>query len=179
MHHLVLHFYLSLFILENTCMLRFSTKAGAVLLALSLITFACNQKNEETAKETKDAPGLIGTWKLVSATLIEKGDTTVTDYTQKASFIKIINDTHFAFLQHDLAKGKDSTASFSAGGGSYTLKDSTYTEHLEYCSAREWEGNDFTFTVRIKGDSLVQTGLEKIESQGINRLNTETYVRVQ
>lgn len=123
---------------------------------------------------------LVGTWKLVRGTLIEKGDTTVTDYLQNTSFIKIINDTHFAFLQHDLRNGKDSAAAvFVAGGGRYSLKDNTYTEHLEYCNAREWEGHDFSFTVTIKGDTLTQSGIEKVESAGVNRQNIETYIRVK
>jgi hypothetical protein len=114
----------------------------------------------------------------VKGTLIEKGDTTVTNYTQNTSFIKIINDTHFAFLQHDLNKGKDS-AVFVSGGGRYSLRDSLYTEHLEYCSARDWEGNDFAFTIALKGDTLMQSGMEKVESTGINRLNIEKYVKVK
>ncbi len=121
---------------------------------------------------------MVGTWKLLTGTLIEKNDTTVTDYTHHTSFIKIINSDHFAFLQHDLTKGKDS-ATFSAGGGSYTLKDSSYTEHLEYCNAREWEGNDFPFTITIVGDTLVQRGIEKVESAGVDRLNIERYVRLK
>jgi len=80
-------------------------------------------------------------------------------------------------LQHDLNKGKDSTAVFAAGGGSYTIKDSLYTEQLEYCSARNWEGNDFPFTVQIKNDTLIQSGVEKVESAGVNRINIEKYVR--
>jgi hypothetical protein len=120
-----------------------------------------------------------GTWKLQSGTLIENGDTTVTDYTQKRSFIKIINNSHFAFLQHDLQQGKDSSASFSAGGGSYTLKGNSYTEHLEYCNDRNWEGHDFTFTLTLSGDTLIQQGIEKIESAGVNRLNIEKYIRVK
>ena len=122
---------------------------------------------------------IAGTWQLISGTLIEKGDTTTTDYTKNKSFIKIINATHFAFLQHDLSKGKNADSSFSSGGGHYTLKDSSYTEHLEYCNDRQWEGNDFSFTVTIKNDTLVQTGIEKVESAGINRLNTEKYVRLK
>ena len=136
------------------------------------------------AKETKTEDDtklpLVGTWKLLSGTLIEKGDTTITDYTKGLSFIKIINDTHFSFTNHDLTHGKDSTtAAFSAGAGTYTLKDNTYTEHLEYCNAREWEGHDFSFTIEIKNDTLIQKGIEKIESQGIERLNIEKYVRVK
>lgn len=120
---------------------------------------------------------IIGTWKLIKGMLIEKGDTTITDYTQNTSFIKIINATHFAFLQHDLTN-KDSATGFAAGGGKYSLQDSVYTEHLEYCSARNWEGNDFPFTIHIHNDTLVQSGIEKVESSGINRMNIETYVRL-
>ena len=121
---------------------------------------------------------ITGTWQLISGKLIEKGDTTVTDYTKQLSFIKVINDTHFSFLQHDVNGGRDSTASFAAGGGSYTLEDSSYTEHLAYCSDRNWEGHDFRFTVTIHAATLVQKGLEKIDSAGINRMNIETYIRV-
>lgn len=123
---------------------------------------------------------IIGTWKLLSGSLIEKGVTTITDYTGNKQFIKIINDTHFAFMSHDLNKGKNSaTALFSAGGGKYSIKDSIYTEHLEYCSDRQWENNDFQFTVTIKNDTLIQQGVEKIEGTNINRLNIEKYVRLK
>ncbi|GAO41431.1 hypothetical protein FPE01S_01_04430 [Flavihumibacter petaseus NBRC 106054] len=119
-----------------------------------------------------------GTWKLVSGTVVEKGKSTTTQYTGDKSFIKVINATHFAFMGHDLSKGKDSaTAMYSSGGGTYQLKGDQYTEHLEYCNAREWEGHDFTFTLRVTKDSLIQTGVEKIENLGIERLNVEKYVR--
>src|SRR5580693_4612847 len=88
---------------------------------------------------------LTGTWQLISGTLIEKNDTVVTDYMKNKKFIKIINTTHFAFLSHDLSKGKDSAAFFSAGGGTYSLDGDSYTEHLEFCNDRAWEHNDFQF----------------------------------
>jgi hypothetical protein len=120
-----------------------------------------------------------GTWKLLTGTVIENGDTTITDYTHDVSFIKIINATHFSFLQHDLKKGKDSAAVFVAGGGRYSFNNNNYTEHLEYCSAREWEGNDFSFSVSFNGDTLIQQGIEKVEKAGVNRINTEKYTRVK
>jgi hypothetical protein len=150
-------------------------------ISLSIITMllvACN--TAVTNNETKQTTIPIqGTWKLLTGTLIEKGDTTVTDYTKGQEFIKIINDTHFAFLSHDLNKGKDSNASYSSGGGDYTLNDSSYTEHLVYCSDRQWEGNSFQFTIAINNDTLIQQGLEKIDSIGVNRLNIEKYIRVK
>ena len=102
----------------------------------------------------------------------------MTDYTRAEQMIKIINDSHFAFLRHDLNKGQDSLATFVAGGGPYTLEGNRYTEHLEYCSAREWEGTAFEFTVAIEGDTLVQQGIEKVESIGVERYNIEKYVRI-
>ena len=151
-------------------------KTAFVLFGTFLIS--CGGKNEEKKLTPMPKP-IIGTWQLLSGTLIEKGDTTVTDYTQNVSFIKIINDTHFAFLQHDLKKGKDSAAVFVAGGGAYSLTDSLYTEHLQYCSAREWEGHDFTFTITIRNDTLIQHGMEKVESAGVNRINIEKYIKVK
>ena len=142
------------------------------LIFLSTILSCTEQSKKEP--ETSDAINLKGTWKLLTGTLIEKGDTTVTDYTKDRSFIKIINDSHFAFLSHTLRKD---TADFTAGGGSYTLAGNKYTEHLEYCNAKEWEGQDFSFTVTITNDTLVQSGVEKIEAQGIDRINIEKYIR--
>lgn len=146
------------------------------LFAAALLT-ACTNKSAQD-RPTSTQMSVVGTWRLLSGTLIEKGDTTVTNYTSKTPFIKIINDTHFAFLLHDLTNGKDS-AVYSSGGGRYDLVDSAYTEHLAYCSDRQWEGNDFRFTVTIRNDTLTQTGVENVESAGVNRINTERYVRMK
>ncbi|MEJ7586406.1 MAG: hypothetical protein WKI04_02470 [Ferruginibacter sp.] len=146
------------------------------LTIIFLLLCGCTNNTKPAGEDTLP---LTGTWQLISGTTIEKGDTTITYYSKDLSFIKIINETHFAFLMHDLKKGKDSTAAFGAGGGIYTLKDSTYTEHLEYCSDREWENNDFTFTVSLQNDTLIQSGVEKVERAGIERVNIEKYTRVK
>jgi len=148
------------------------------LVSIPVILFSCNSSSE--TRETASAKKPIeGTWRLLTGTLIEKGDTVVTDYTKGKSFIKIINDDHFAFLTHDLGKGKNADSMFVAGGGGYSFRDSSYTEHLEYCNDRQWEGNDFSFTVTIYNDTLLQKGIEKIDSIGVNRLNIEKYVRLK
>ncbi len=140
------------------------------IILFSFILISCENQ--------KSTLPIAGTWQLISGTLIEKNDTTVTDYTKNKRFIKIINNSHFAFLGHDLNKGKDSTAFFSSGGGTYSLDGNTYTEHLEFCSDRVWEHNSFPFTISMNNDTLVQRGIEKVDSAGINRLNIEKYVRV-
>jgi hypothetical protein len=148
-----------------------------LFLAFALVILASSCQNQTNNKPI--GTPIEGTWKLLTGTIIEKGDTTITNYTGDLSMIKIINATHFSFLNHDLKKGTDSTAVFSAGGGRYTLSGDQYTEYLEYCSYREWEGNTFPFTLTIAGDTLIQHGVEKIEDLGVERLNVEKYIRVR
>ncbi len=138
---------------------------------------SCADTNTE---QEKPASTIKGTWELFSGTTIEKDDTVVADYTKDQQMIKIINDTHFSFLRHDLNKGKDSSnAIYSSGGGRYSLAGDQYTEYLDYCDYREWEGHVFNFTVAIKNDTLIQRGVEKIEKAGIDRLIIEKYIRVK
>lgn len=149
------------------------------LLSCLLVTAAlaaCTPPQKATSPETE--LNLTGTWKLISGATIRGADTTIVDYTQGQSFIKIINQSHFSFFRHDLNKGQDSTAVFSAGAGSYTLVGNTYKEHLEYFSLREWEGHDFEFTVSIEQDTLIQTGVEKIVELGVDQMIVEKYVRL-
>lgn len=147
------------------------------LFLLIILCCACNQPGKQTKQaEQSTASKYTGTWQLLTGTLIEKGDTTVTDYTKDKEFIKIITPTHFSFLSHTLRKD---TTDFSAGGGRCILNGNNYSELLDFCNAKEWEGHRFDFTVSLQGDTLVQQGIEKIEAQKINRLNIERYVRVK
>lgn len=131
------------------------------------------------SSETPSSVAITGTWRLVSGATITGKDSTITDYTKGLSMIKIINDSHFAFLKHDVNSPKDSSNHFDGGGGSYTLEGNKYTEHLDYYSDRGWEGKSFTFTVSISNDTLVQSGREKVEGEGIDREIIEKYVRVK
>jgi|SRR5450432_63215 len=150
-------------------------RTGSVWLFCILLSCVTKQND---VKPTLSANPMIGTWELVSGSTIQGKDTTTTDYTKNRKFLKIIDSTHFAFVGHDLNKGKDSLAAFyTSGAGTYSLSDSVYTEHLQFCSDRAWEGNDFTFTIVIRNDSLTQTGIEKVEKINVNRLNIERYVR--
>jgi len=156
--------------INSTTMPRFY-----VILFLIITVISCKNENEPQPIETKQ--NLVGTWRLISGLTIKGKDTAFTDYTQNQEMIKIINQTHFAFLRHDLNNGKDSLALYSAGGGTYDLDGSTYTEHLGFLNFREWEGHDFTFEITLKGDSLIQTGIERIEDLGIDQKIIETYIR--
>ena len=147
-------------------------------LALSIFLFtalSCTEKPKAAA-----TLHVTGTWQLLSETKITNTDTTFTASGKDQQMIKILNETHFSFLKHDLNKGKDSaTATFVAGGGRYTLKGNEYTEELDYCNAREWEGHRFAFTLLLQQDTLIQSGREKIEGTDIDRVIIEKYARVK
>jgi hypothetical protein len=149
------------------------------LTVLSIaITFllSCNTK---TKNDDQSSIHLNGTWKLVSGVTITKGVSSFAQYPKNQEMIKIINDTHFAFLNHRVNTPKDSVNHFDAGGGSYTLVGDQYTEHLDYYSDKNWEGKAFKFTVTIKNDTLVQTGIEKVEKEGIERTIIEKYLKIK
>ena len=150
---------------------KMNVEIALILMVIILSVSACNTKQTRLP--------IDGTWELISATTTEK-DTTFSTFDPKHKMIKIINSTHFAFLNHDLSTGKDSSrTSFTAGGGKYTLADSVYTENLEYYIDKEWENNKFQFVVNIKDDTLIQKGIEKVDKLGVDRVIIEKYKRVK
>jgi hypothetical protein len=144
-------------------------KYNLLLLPALCLFYACKPQPEGLR--------LNGTWRLLTHTTITKGVSEVTDYTKGAKFLKIINDSHFAFLNHDLNPVKDSSNHFDAGGGSYSLNGDRYTEHLDFYKDHNWEGKPFTFTVSIANDTLTQRGREKVEKENIDQEIIEKYVR--
>ena len=166
--------------LNSLILLLTKTKNVKKPIAFSLIASALLSCNTNTSAPAEQVNSIIGTWVLISATTILKEDTSVTDYTKDQQMIKIINDTHFSFLRHDLNKGKDSAKDiYSSGGGRYLLAGDQYTEYLDYCNDRKWEGHTFNFTVTLMKDTLIQNGVEKIENLGIERLIIEKYIRMK
>jgi hypothetical protein len=147
------------------------------LIILAIIS-SCAEKKEAGHKDLK------GSWQLFYASSSTKDTTMVTDLSH-IKMIKILNDTHFAFMQHILKDDADTLAvrsnEFGGGGGTYTLIGNAYKEHLEFCSAAGYEGKDFDFTIEVRGDTLIQTGEEKLKDLGIGEENlklVEKYVRI-
>ncbi len=141
-----------------------------------LVTLSSCQNDINSTNDTLKKESIIGTWKLLSGSIIEGKDTTITDYTINVELIKIINESHFAFMKHDL--NEDSLKVFVSGGGRSIINGTTYTEYLDFCNYREWENNIFNFEFSVLNDTLITTGIEKIEALNINRLNIEKYIRL-
>ena len=134
---------------------------------------------QDYADSGKTDSSILGTWQLLTVLTIEGADSLLNDYTQGVKGIKMFNETHFAFFQHDLNQGKEKDSLYVSGGGPYTYKDGVYTEHLEYCNFRVYENNSFEFELFVTGDTLVQKGTEELAEAGVNKYIIETYVRVK
>lgn len=141
---------------------------GAVLL----FCISCQKSTNEST--------LNGTYLLIEGTTIKGTDTVyVKADSSKTEMIKIFNNRNFAFFNHDVSKGVDSTALFVSGAGTYTLDGGKYIENLEYCSFRPWEGKQFEFTMEVKGDTLIQQGVEDIPELGVKQYIIEKYLRLK
>ena len=137
---------------------------------------ACTNEND---KKNEIAAQLPGSWRLLSAITVENGQKKISDYTKDQEMIKVINGSHFSFLKHDFKLNKEGKNNFDAGGGRYQLIGDDYTEFLDFYNDKNWEGKSFNFKIRIDKDTLIQTGVEKVESAGVDRTITEKYVKIK
>lgn len=91
---------------------------------------------------------LDGAWELVSGQPLPEGTRDV----------KILADGHFMFTAYDIGTGKP----LYMAGGTYTLDGTDYVEHMSFGSekmeAAGLIGKDHSFTVKIEGETLKQTG---------------------
>lgn len=152
----------------------------AAIGIMAFILASCGEK--KTTEAATAALPLTGTWKLAYSKLIKDGDTSTTYPVsgKQDEMIKMFNGSHFSFFKHDLSKGADTAAAnFSAGAGTYTLTGDKYEEHLQYCSFRGWEDKHFTFTLTLQNDTLIQRGIEKIDSLNVNHEIVEAYTRLR
>jgi len=67
---------------------------------------------------------------------------------------------------------------FYSGAGTYWLDETTYTEVLQFIGSTDWRDHTFDFQVEIKGDTLIQKGVEEIRQNEIKREIVEKYVRI-
>ncbi|WP_421939263.1 hypothetical protein [Pedobacter sp.] len=144
-----------------------------LFLGCATVFLSCSRQTEDSSTKIK------GSWQLLSATTNDKGKLTVTDFTKDQRMIKIINDTHFSFLRHNLSAQAVAAERFDAGGGRYNVKGDEYTEFLDFFKDKNWEGKTFVFKVHFDGDTLIQTGVEKVPEAGVDRIITEKYLRIK
>lgn len=133
-----------------------------------MVSCNCNIKTTTLDKSIE------GTWKLFYGS-IEENDTLEIRDVSKSDFIKIINNSHFAFFN----QVKGSSKSFYGGAGTYVLNNGSYEESLDFIKNTDIRSHKFPFTIEIKGDTLIQYGHEKVKAANIDRYIIEKYVRIK
>lgn len=150
-------------------------KTGVIIGFATLIAINCSQNTNKHQLKEK----LIGTWNLISSETHIK-DSVINENLDGKKMIKIITDSHFAFLYHDLKQGKDSTTNtFVSGGGTCSFTDTSYTENLDYCNYREWEGLKVNFKVMLSNDTLTLQGKESKSDIEVNQYIIEKYTKLK
>lgn len=140
-----------------------------VLVLLLIVSCNCHTNSVVDVQDTS----IEGTWKLFYGS-IEQNDSLEIKDVSKSDFIKIINDSHFAFFN----QVKGSAENFYGGAGTYTLDGNIYIESLNYIRNTDLRSHKFPFTIELKGDTLIQHGHEKVEAAQIDRYIVEKYLRV-
>ncbi|SNZ00884.1 hypothetical protein [Flagellimonas pacifica] len=147
-----------------------------ILILLVVIGLSCKDKTgarSQNIKTEKPTQKIVGTWKLVYGEIREKDSVQIKDLSE-VDFIKIINEDHFAFFNQP----KNGGEGFYGGGGTYTLEENNYTEVLDYVAVDEVRGHEFPFHIEIKGDTLIQSGIEDVPDAGIKRHIVEKYIKI-
>ncbi|BAO75504.1 hypothetical protein WPG_1274 [Winogradskyella sp. PG-2] len=130
-----------------------------------MFCFSC--KNEKTKSDIE------GTWKMIYAET-KQGDSVDIKDLSSTDFIKIINASHFAFINQDY----NSVENFYSGGGTYKYQDGQYVETLNFTSVEPIRNHEFPFTIKIIRDTLIQKGLEEVKAADIKREIIEKYIKV-
>ncbi|EDP72786.1 hypothetical protein FBALC1_16832 [Flavobacteriales bacterium ALC-1] len=136
-----------------------------VVLVVLIICTSC--KNEETKNDIE------GTWKMIYAET-KQGDSIEIKDLSNTDFIKIINASHFVFINQDYSNVEN----FYSGGGTYKYQGKKYVETLGFTSVELIRNHEFPFTIKISGDTLIQKGLEEVKAAGIKREIIEKYIKI-
>lgn len=151
-------------------------KKNIFFLALWVVSIACTEKKEikQVAQLEKEHTNIIGTWKLFYGE-VKQNDTVQVKDVSNTDFIKIINKTHFAFFNQK----NGTNESFYGGAGTYSLDGNNYKEKLSHIGVDAIRGHEFSFTIEIKGDTLIQYGLEEVKQANSKRVIIEKYSRIK
>ena len=134
------------------------TYSRATLVVLLLCAFvACSIAQQKVNIE--------GVWQALSQKMDGKETLTA------GKDVKYITAKHWIWVYQDKGKclsllakktQRDSIAAyydaFGAGAGTYKLVGNTYTETIEYFSDPSYVGLSISFTVKVEGDKLYQSG---------------------
>ncbi len=112
-----------------------------------------------------------GTWELISGKYLAPDTTYLFPVTDYHRHILMINRTYYVWIRQDTSRQEAN----GYGGGKYTVEGDNYTEHIEFFFTPNCIGKSVTFTMKVKGDTLVQTGTWPAKRFGIGLYDLELY----
>lgn len=121
---------------------------------LAGLTLAVSLTLGVTARRPEPAPGVVGTWRLVSAKVNGKA----VEVSAGTTVLKHLTPTDFVFVYYN-----EQGLITVAGGGRYTLTGNRYEESVEYGVGEgmaPYIGKTEVFTLRIDGDRWYHSGTE-------------------
>jgi len=143
-----------------------------LLLFPALLVFSgCTSQDREVNE-------LEGVWKLVQGTMISPDTTTVVTENELL-MMKIITKSHYFFVEMAPERpvftegGSDAellaaAKTFFAGGGTYTLDEDKYTEHIKFFFTPNFVNTSIAFDYEMQGkDRWVQTGIFPTKAVGL------------
>jgi hypothetical protein len=127
-----------------------ATIVSIVFLAIALLTVSASSGEKSQKKMTS----IEGTWELVSYKYGSSSSGFI-DVNDNVRRIKVINETHFIWVQYDTISGKV----VRSAGGTYTIKGDAYSEFLEFGLAMEpYIKQSHNYTVKVEGDLQFLSG---------------------
>jgi hypothetical protein len=122
----------------------------ALLIAL-MVAFGTRAQPESTTNTGSH----LGTWQLASYKYGEAKEG-FTDYPEGQRRIKLITDTHFTWVEFDVATKRAE----GMAGGACSLVGDTYTESIDFADLgmAPYLGAKHTFTIRVEGDKFFLSG---------------------
>jgi hypothetical protein len=118
-----------------------------------------------TSAQEKKNP-IEGTWELVSGKWSTPDTTMLWPTTDSGRQIKMISRTHHVWIYQDTSQ----TDGYGFGAGKYTLDGDKYTEHIEFWGGaiqKNLIGKSLTFTMKVEGDKLIQSGIFPYKEFGV------------
>jgi hypothetical protein len=111
--------------------------AGILVAASALMTLSLRAAPAPGEKSLKEQ--LVGTWECTSLEL-PKG----------IVHRKLVTPTHFTWTTFD----RDNKTVLACAGGTWSVKEGTYTEHVEFATEghQHLRGNTYTYQVKVKDD---------------------------
>ena len=121
------------------------------------------------AQEKKNP--IEGTWEMISGKLSSPDTTYLFPVTEYDRQIMMNSRTHTLWIRQDTSR-QDAVW---FGGGKYTLEGDKYTELIETFFNPKCIGKWYTATMKVKGDTLIQSGIWPAKKYGIGEYDMDLY----